>query len=95
MHHNVRNTRTRTTCAKKLGTAGAVPASACSSQVPNPDAAKRILQGTLARKLMLLTASPFGNVVRIIPPLVTSREEVDQALAILDEVLAEVTSAQV
>jgi 4-aminobutyrate aminotransferase len=37
---------------------------------------------------MLLSAGPYGNVVRVIPPLVTTAEEVDQALGILDEVFA-------
>ena len=60
-------------------------------RVPDPDAAKRILGGALRRKLLLLTASPFGNVVRIIPPLVTTSEEVQRALTVLDEVLAEAT----
>ena len=37
---------------------------------------------------MLLNAGPSGNVVRIIPPLVTTAEEVDLALGIIDEALA-------
>ncbi len=39
---------------------------------------------------MLLSAGPYGNVVRMIPPLVTTAEEVDQALDILDQALATV-----
>ena len=41
----------------------------------------RLLAGALERGLMLLSAGPYGNVVRIIPPLVTTAEEVEQALA--------------
>ena len=36
---------------------------------------------------MLLTAGTYVNVIRIIPPLVTTAEEVDQALGIIAEAL--------
>lgn len=54
---------------------------------PNPAAVKAVLARALEQGLMLLSAGPYGNVVRIIPPLVTTEDEVDQALRILDEVL--------
>ena len=49
---------------------------------------KRIQAEALTRKLIVLTAGTYVNVIRIIPPLVTTAEEVDLALAILDESLA-------
>ena len=55
---------------------------------PNPAAVKAVLAGALQRGLMLLSAGPYGNVVRIVPPLVTTVAEVDQALGILDETFA-------
>ncbi len=55
---------------------------------PNPAAVKAVLGGALERGLMLLSAGPYGNVVRIVPPLVTTADEVDQALGILDETFA-------
>ena len=57
-------------------------------RVPDGGLAKRVLAAALERKLMLLTAGPYGNVVRIIPPLVTTADEVDLALGIIDEALA-------
>jgi 4-aminobutyrate aminotransferase len=57
-------------------------------RVPNPDVTKRVQAEALARKLIVLTAGTYVNVVRIIPPLVTTADEVDQALGILDESLA-------
>jgi 4-aminobutyrate aminotransferase-like enzyme len=57
-------------------------------RVPNPDVTKRVQAEALARKLIVLTAGTYVNVVRIIPPLVTTADEVDQALRILDESLA-------
>ena len=56
--------------------------------MPNPAAVKAVLGAALERRLMLLSAGSYGNVVRIIPPLVTTAEEVDLALGILDEALA-------
>ncbi|MEX2011106.1 MAG: aspartate aminotransferase family protein [Chloroflexota bacterium] len=56
-------------------------------RVPNPDMAKRVLAAALERHLIVLTAGTYVNVVRIIPPLVTTADEVDQAIAILGESL--------
>jgi 4-aminobutyrate aminotransferase len=56
-------------------------------RVPNPDMAKRVLAEALARHLIVLSAGTYANVVRIIPPLVTTIEEVDLALTILGDSL--------
>ena len=49
-------------------------------RVPDPDLTKRIQAEALARKLIVLTAGTYVNVIRIIPPLVTTAAEVDLAL---------------
>jgi 4-aminobutyrate aminotransferase len=54
---------------------------------PRPDLGKALLAAALARNLLLLTCGTYGQVVRIIPPLVTTDEEVDQAVAIIGEAL--------
>ena len=56
-------------------------------RVPNPELTKRIQAEALERRLIVLTAGTYVNVIRVIPPLVTTREEVELALAILDESL--------
>jgi 4-aminobutyrate aminotransferase len=56
-------------------------------RVPDPDLTKRIQAAAFERRLLVLTAGTYVNVVRIIPPLVTTPEEVDLALAILEESL--------
>jgi 4-aminobutyrate aminotransferase-like enzyme len=56
--------------------------------VPDPDLTKRIQAEALERKLIVLTAGTYVNVIRIIPPLVTTADEVDLALSILDEAVA-------
>jgi 4-aminobutyrate aminotransferase len=57
-------------------------------RVPDPEVTKRVQAEALARRLIVLTAGTYVNVVRIIPPLITTAEEVDLALSILDESLA-------
>jgi 4-aminobutyrate aminotransferase/(S)-3-amino-2-methylpropionate transaminase len=56
-------------------------------RVPNPDLSKRVIAEALARNLIVLSAGSYANVVRIIPPLVTTPDEVDRALDILSESL--------
>jgi 4-aminobutyrate aminotransferase len=55
-----------------------------------PDAAlaKRVLGEALSRQLILLSAGSYGQVVRFIPPLVTTEAEVDQAVDIIADSLA-------
>ncbi len=60
-------------------------------RVPDPGLTKRILAEALARKLIVLSAGTYANVVRIIPPLVTTPDEVELALEILDESVAAAT----
>jgi len=57
-------------------------------RTPNPEVTKRVQAEALARHLIVLTAGTYVNVVRIIPPLVTTAAEVDQALSILEQSLA-------
>ncbi len=54
---------------------------------PRPDLAKALLHEAFERKLLLLTCGTFGQVVRVIPPLITTDEEVDRARAVIGESL--------
>jgi 4-aminobutyrate aminotransferase len=56
-------------------------------RVPDADLTRGIIAEALDRALIVLSAGSYGNVTRIIPPLVTTPDEVDRALAILDESL--------
>jgi 4-aminobutyrate aminotransferase len=60
-------------------------------RAPDPDLAKRLLSELLERRLIALSAGSLGQVVRLIPPLVTTAEEVDAAVAILADSLAAAT----
>jgi len=50
---------------------------------PRPDLVKALLAEAMARNLLLLSCGTYGQAVRIIPPLVTTDDEVDTALGII------------
>ena len=54
---------------------------------PRPDLAKAFLAEAMARNVLLLTCGTHGQAVRIIPPLVTTDNEVEMALAAISESL--------
>ena len=56
---------------------------------PATDLAKAVAHSCLKRHLMLLTCGPWDNTVRWIPPLVVTREQVEEALAAFRDALAE------
>jgi len=55
---------------------------------PRPDLARAVLAAAFSRKLLLLTCGVYGQVVRVIPPLVTTDDEVDLAVRIISESVA-------
>jgi 4-aminobutyrate aminotransferase len=55
---------------------------------PRPDLAKALLAAAFDRKLLLLSCGTYGQVVRIIPPLVTTDTEVDSAVEVIEESLS-------
>jgi 4-aminobutyrate aminotransferase len=54
---------------------------------PRPDLVKALLAEAMSRNLLLLSCGSYGQAVRIIPPLVTTDDEVDLALGIIGEAL--------
>ena len=57
---------------------------------PRADLVKGILKGALDRRLLLLSCGTRGQVVRVIPPLVTTDDEIDLAVRVIGETLGEV-----
>jgi 4-aminobutyrate aminotransferase len=55
---------------------------------PRGDLAKAILHEAFERKLLLLSCGAYGQVVRVIPPLVTTDAEVETAIGVIAESLA-------
>ena len=56
------------------------------------DLAKATLTDALIRRLLLLSCGTWGQVVRVIPPLVTTEAEVDQAIEIIGSAIREATT---
>jgi 4-aminobutyrate aminotransferase len=57
-------------------------------RTPAPEIASRVIAGALQRNLIILSAGAWGQVVRLIPPLVTTQAEIDLALGIITEAVA-------
>jgi 4-aminobutyrate aminotransferase len=56
---------------------------------PAKDLAKAVQKGCLERRLMLLTCGSYDNVIRWIPPLVVTQAQIEEAVAIFRDALAE------
>ncbi|HEX3780643.1 MAG TPA: aminotransferase class III-fold pyridoxal phosphate-dependent enzyme [Pseudonocardiaceae bacterium] len=55
---------------------------------PDGASAAKVQQAAAERGMLLLTCGPFGNVVRMIPPLVVDSAQVDEGLRLWAEALA-------
>jgi 4-aminobutyrate aminotransferase len=59
------------------------------SRHPDKDTTKAVQQACLKRNLLLLTCGTYENVIRWIPPLIVTEAQIDGALGIFEEALAE------
>ena len=57
------------------------------SREPSRDAMVHVKKHGLENELIVISCGPDGNVIRFIPALITSREELDRALDLVDEAL--------
>lgn len=57
-------------------------------RTPAPEATSRLFEETRKRGLIVGRGGLYGNVLRVAPPLVVSKTEIDEALRILDESFA-------
>ena len=62
-------------------------------RTPNPQALKLLLEETKKRGLLIGKGGLYGNVVRISPPLVATKDDVAEALSALSDSLAAVAKA--
>lgn len=58
------------------------------SDLPNPEALTAIIKYCQAKGVLLLSAGTYGNVIRLLPPLVMPEHLLNEALEILDEAIA-------
>ncbi|TQM68475.1 4-aminobutyrate aminotransferase [Actinomadura hallensis] len=59
---------------------------------PDPGAAQRAHRAAAERGLLLLTCGAYGNVVRMIPPLIVTEAQIDDALGIWSRAVADAVS---
>ena len=59
------------------------------NRVQDPDAFAHLQSYCLERDLIIIDCGPDGNIIRFIPALVTTREELDWAIDLIDAGLAD------
>jgi 4-aminobutyrate aminotransferase len=59
---------------------------------PSPDAAKALTTRARENGLVLLSCGLYGNVIRLLPPLSATDEELERGLSILEEALGDTSS---
>jgi 4-aminobutyrate aminotransferase/(S)-3-amino-2-methylpropionate transaminase len=62
---------------------------------PAPDETKRIAQYCYEHGLITITAGSYGNVIRLLVPLVITEKQMDEGLDVLEEALASVCERKV
>ncbi|HHY68129.1 MAG TPA: aminotransferase class III-fold pyridoxal phosphate-dependent enzyme, partial [Alicyclobacillus sp.] len=60
---------------------------------PAKDETARVIQGSVQRGVLLMGAGLYSDVIRILCPLVTTPEQLDEGLDVMEEALAEVSGA--
>ena len=58
---------------------------------PDPDLTLAVTKNAVARGLIVIRAGLYSNCVRFLPPLTTSDEQIDEALAVLGEAFGAAT----
>ncbi len=59
---------------------------------PDGDLAKRTTELARERGLILLSCGMYGNVLRLLPPLIDAAEEIEEGLAILEGALVDASA---
>ena len=55
------------------------------SRAPDAEAFKHVKAHALDNELIVISCGPDGNIIRFIPALITTREELDWAIDLVDE----------
>lgn len=66
---------------------------AAGDRAPNPEATARLLEETKKRGLLIGRGGLYGNTIRIAPPLNITKDEVEEALSILEASFSAMESA--
>ena len=54
---------------------------------PDPGAMQHISRHGLANELIIISCGPDGNVIRFIPPLVSTMDELERAIDVIEEAI--------
>jgi 4-aminobutyrate aminotransferase/(S)-3-amino-2-methylpropionate transaminase len=57
---------------------------------PNPEAQASIIKYCQQKGVLILSAGTYGNVIRLIPPLVIPEHLLKEGLAVLDEAISKI-----
>jgi len=68
---------------------GLGPMLALELREPTPDAAKATTAAAFEKGLLLLSCGLYGNVIRLLPPLTATDEELERGLGLLEEALGD------
>jgi 4-aminobutyrate aminotransferase len=68
---------------------GLGPMLALELREPTPDAAKATTAAAFEKRLLLLSCGLDGNVIRLLPPLTATDEELERGLSLLEEALGD------
>jgi 4-aminobutyrate aminotransferase/(S)-3-amino-2-methylpropionate transaminase len=60
------------------------------TKIPAADETKKITQYCYEHGLITITAGSYGNVIRVLVPLVATNEQMDEGLDVLESALAAV-----
>ncbi len=63
-------------------------------RTPDPETTKNIVRYCCEHGVVLVTAGTYGNVIRLLAPLVISNDDLQEALDVLESALTEITSGQ-
>jgi 4-aminobutyrate aminotransferase-like enzyme len=74
---------------------GLGPMLALELREPTPDAAKATTAAAFEKGLLLLSCGLDGNVIRLLPPLTATDEELDRGLGLLEEALGDAGAGSV
>ncbi|MEO0529787.1 MAG: aminotransferase class III-fold pyridoxal phosphate-dependent enzyme, partial [Planctomycetota bacterium] len=58
------------------------------ARTPAPEATLEIIQRAIAGGLLLIRAGLYSNCIRLLPPIVISDEQLDEALNVLEAAIA-------
>jgi 4-aminobutyrate aminotransferase/(S)-3-amino-2-methylpropionate transaminase len=64
------------------------------STIPDPEAARAVVTACHSRGVITLTCGTFGNVIRLLPPMVITDELLDEALDVIEEAVAGLDQVQ-